>query len=55
MDNKRPLKEPWPGSHDPFFILMPAILSPEQQKQESPYFMCRWNISNASLGMTATP
>jgi len=31
---------------------MPAIISPELLKRESPNFVCRYNISIASLGMT---
>jgi len=32
-----------------------AIISPERLKRELPNFVCRWNISNASLGMTCNP
>jgi len=42
----------WSDSHDPFSVLTSAILSLERLKRESPNFVCRRNISSASLRMT---
>jgi len=41
MDDKPSLKWVWSGSHDPFSISMPAIISPGRLKRESPNFMCQ--------------
>ena len=54
-DDKPSLKWASSGSHDPFSILTPAIISPEGLKRESPNFVYRYNISSASLGMTDYP
>jgi len=40
MDDKQPPKGVWSWSHDPFSILMPAIISPEWLKQDSPNLVC---------------
>jgi len=55
MDNKPPLKGAGSGSNDPFLVLMPAIISLEWLKLVSPNFVCRWNMSSASLRMTDYP
>ena len=49
MDGKLSLKGAWSGSHDPFSVFMPAIMSPEWLKLESPNFVCGYNM----LGITA--
>jgi len=39
MDDRPPLKGAWSGSRDPFFISMPAILSPERPKRVAKFCM----------------
>jgi len=50
LDDKRPLKGAWSGSHDPFSISTTAIISPEWLTRESPNFVCQSNISSLILG-----
>jgi len=48
-------KKSWSGSHDPFLISTPAIISPERLKWKSLNFLCRWNILSATLQVTGYP
>ena len=41
LDDNAPRKGAWSESHDLFSITMPAIISPERLKRQSPNFVCR--------------